>query len=62
MRANEIADEVETRARIQTQHILQHLPITWQWCLVIQPHYQLSKMTVVTDAALAPGGGRSREV
>eukprot|EP00975_Prorocentrum_lima_P036834 7750801-Prorocentrum_lima.AAC.1 len=59
VKANELAKDVEQRAIIQIRHILQYLSVTWQWCLVIQPHFSQSDMTIVTDASLAPSGEKS---
>eukprot|EP00975_Prorocentrum_lima_P042448 8919193-Prorocentrum_lima.AAC.1 len=40
------------------KHIHQYLSSTWQWCSVMQPHQQQYNMTIVSDASLAPVGGR----
>ena len=54
-------EEVEDKARIQIKHILQYLSMTWNWCLIMVPHSQVERLTIVTDASLAPGGGKSHE-
>eukprot|EP00975_Prorocentrum_lima_P035403 7434663-Prorocentrum_lima.AAC.1 len=35
--------------------------MTWNWGLKIRPHNQKCDLAIVTDASLAPGGGRSHE-
>eukprot|EP00975_Prorocentrum_lima_P033997 7143092-Prorocentrum_lima.AAC.1 len=51
----------EGRIRSHIKHILQYLAATWNWCLTITPHEHVRDLTLVSDASLAPGGGRSHE-
>eukprot|EP00975_Prorocentrum_lima_P010399 2209859-Prorocentrum_lima.AAC.1 len=49
----------EGRVRTKIKHILQYLAATWNWGLVIRSHEHVQDLTIVSDASLAPGGGRS---
>ncbi len=60
-KSGESMQEIEDRARTQIKHILQYLAVTWNWCLTVKPHDQLSRLTIVSDASLAPSGGKSHE-
>eukprot|EP00975_Prorocentrum_lima_P037954 7985481-Prorocentrum_lima.AAC.1 len=51
----------ESEQEVGIKHILQYLALTRQWCLPIRPHENLRDLTIVSDASLAPGGGRSNE-
>eukprot|EP00975_Prorocentrum_lima_P047862 10010199-Prorocentrum_lima.AAC.1 len=60
-KTGESEHELEEKARIQIKHILQYLAMTWNRCLTIRPHECVRALTIVSDASLAPGGGRSHE-
>eukprot|EP00975_Prorocentrum_lima_P023023 4845689-Prorocentrum_lima.AAC.1 len=51
----------EERVQTQIKHILQYHAATWNWCLTIRPDEHVRDLTILSDASLAPGGGRSHE-
>eukprot|EP00975_Prorocentrum_lima_P023654 4978796-Prorocentrum_lima.AAC.1 len=53
--------QTEEKGRTQIKHTLQYLAMTWNWCLTTRPHECVRDLTIVSDASLAPGGGRSHE-